>query len=217
MRAAPIPILAAAVALAGCGQDEPTPPATTTTQAAGSDQCKQVEAPPTRNVKLKPPGATVKGEKLTARVETSCGDFEIDLDTGGSPKTASSFVHMVENGVYEDTTFQRIVPGFVIQGGDPLGDGTGDAGYTVEETPPPDATYTRGVVAMAKTPAEPPGTSGSQFFVVVSADAGLPADYAILGEVSDGDETIAAIESQGVPGAETEPKQPVVIEQITIE
>jgi cyclophilin family peptidyl-prolyl cis-trans isomerase len=210
-----LPIIVAVIALAACGEDEE--PATTT-QSSTAD-CERAEEPQPKNVKLKRPTATVEDEEPTALVETSCGEFEIALDTRDSPKTAASFVHMADEGVYDDTSFQRIVPGFVIQGGDPLGDGTGDAGYTIEETPPPDAEYTRGVVAMAKTGAEPPGTSGSQFFVVVSADAGLPPDYAVLGRVRSGEGTVDKIAAQGDPssGQTGTPLQPVVIEKITIE
>ena len=75
--------------------------------------------------------------------------------------------------MYDGTAFHRIVPDFVIQGGDPLGDGTGGPGYFVDEPPPADTEYTRGTVAMAKSQVEPPGRSGSQFFVVVGADAAL--------------------------------------------
>jgi cyclophilin family peptidyl-prolyl cis-trans isomerase len=218
-RLVPICTLALAAVLGGCGGDEET---TSTTAASGGGECEPAEEPPVRNVKLDPPAGSVKGERLEALVKTNCGDFVIKIDTKGSPKTAASFAHMADEGVYDDTLFQRIVPGFVIQGGDPRGDGTGDAGYSVEEPPAPDATYTRGVVAMAKTGAEPPGTSGSQFFVVVAADAGLPAEYAVLGEVTSGEETLDAIEAQGNPpddadpAAVVEPKKPVVIEEITI-
>src|SRR5439155_1334669 len=82
--------------------------------------------------------------------------------------------------------FHRIVPGFVIQGGDPKGDGTGGPGYKVVEAPPKTLQYTKGVVAMAKTQLEAAGTSGSQFFVVTGEDAQLPADYALLGKVTGG-------------------------------
>ena len=74
---------------------------------------------------------------------------------------------MAENGVFDGTPFHRIIPGFVIQAGDPAGTGSGPGpGYSVDEPPPDDTSYTEGVVAMAKTEAEPPGRSGSQFFVV---------------------------------------------------
>jgi cyclophilin family peptidyl-prolyl cis-trans isomerase len=151
-------------------------------------------------------------------VETSCGSFDIELDTASSPKTTASFAHLVEEGVYDGTAFHRIVPDFVIQGGDPLGDGTGGPGYYVDEPPPNDVEYTRGTVAMAKTEVEPPGRSGSQFFVVVAADAGLPTDFAVLGEVNSGLDVVQRIAEVGDPaaGQEGAPLAPVVIEGITL-
>ena len=152
-------------------------------------------------------------------VDTSCGSFEIALDTKGNPKTAASFAHLAENGVYDNTLWHRIVPGFVIQGGDPQGTGSGGPGYSVDEPPPPDAAYTRGVVAMAKTEAEPPGRSGSQFFVVSGADAGLPPQYAIAGEVTSGFDVVKLIEGFGDPasGGTGTPLEPVVTNTVTIE
>ena len=100
-----------------------------------------------------------------------------------SPKTTASFASLVRKGFFDGLTFHRVVPGFVIQGGDPKGDGTGGPGYTTVDTPR-DAAYTSGVVAMAKTGAEPAGTSGSQFFVVTGDNASLPPDYAVLGKVT---------------------------------
>jgi peptidyl-prolyl cis-trans isomerase B (cyclophilin B) len=210
----------ASLMLAACGDDEDsTPPATTGTTGAAS-ACEEVEAPQPKQVKLKPPKENVTpGEHITATVETNCGDFEIRLDTRKFTKTASSFVHMVKHGVYDDTTFHRVVPDFVIQGGDPKGTGSGDAGYSIREEPPVKTSYTRGVVAMAKTAVEPPGTSGSQFFVVTEADAGLPPDYAVLGKVVGGEEAVDAIAAQADPALGPEggkPVSPVVIERIKL-
>jgi cyclophilin family peptidyl-prolyl cis-trans isomerase len=149
-------------------------------------------------------------------VETSCGTFEIELDTSGSPKTATSFASLAEQGFYDGTPFHRIVPGLVIQGGDPTGTGTGGPGYSVDEPPPDDLAYLRGTVAMAKTGAEPPGRSGSQFFVVTApADAGFPPDYALLGTVSEGYESVQRIE-QLASAQDGPPTDPVVITKITI-
>jgi cyclophilin family peptidyl-prolyl cis-trans isomerase len=214
-------LAAGALALGACGGDEEEEPATTaatTAEADASEACAPVDAPVPKDLKLgKPSGNEVKpGEKVTATVETNCGEFQIALDTKGSPETASSFVHMVEEGLYEDTPFHRVVEGFVVQGGDPAGDGTGGPGYTTREPPPSDTAYTKGVVAMAKTGVDPPGTAGSQFFVVVGADAGLPPDYAVLGEVTGDDEALENIESVGVPGEDGPPQVPVVIEKITL-
>ena len=128
-----------------------------------------------------------------ARVLTNCGEFEITLDPKRAPKTGGSFASLVGKRFYDGLTFHRIVPGFVIQGGDPDGTGGGGPGYSVTETPPADLTYTKGVVAMAKTATDPAGTSGSQFFVVTGEDAGLPPEYALLGKITKGQEVVDKI------------------------
>jgi peptidyl-prolyl cis-trans isomerase B (cyclophilin B) len=185
-------------------------------EKVAANGCKEVEAPEPKQVSFKAPDEVLKkGEEATAVVETSCGSFEIALDTERAPKTANSFAFLAEEGFYDDLTFHRIVPEFVIQGGDPEGTGTGGPGYKVEEKPPANLAYTKGVVAMAKSPAEPPGTSGSQFYVVTGADAGLPPEYALVGKVSEGIDVVEKI--GGLPVNGEEPKRPVVIEKVTIE
>jgi len=213
-------VVAGAFVLGACGEDEAD---TTTTGpgAAAAEACEEVPAAEPKRVKLKPPRRQVgPADEITATVETNCGDFEIALDRKVSPKTVSSFVQLVEERVYDGTPFHRVVDGFVIQGGDPAADGTGGPGYTITEEPPPDTSYTEGMVAMAKTGLEPAGASGSQFFVVVTADAALPPEYAVLGELSGGEETVERIESLADPalGPEGgEPAVPVVIERITLD
>jgi cyclophilin family peptidyl-prolyl cis-trans isomerase len=183
---------------------------------AGANGCKKVEAPEPKTVSFKKPKQVLKpGEEATAVVKTSCGTFEIALDTKRAPKTANSFAFLAEEGFYDDLTFHRIVPEFVIQGGDPEGTGTGGPGYKVVEKPPSNLAYTKGIVAMAKSSAEPPGTSGSQFYVVTAPDAGLPPEYALVGKVSKGYSTVARIGNLGTP--EEKPKQTVLIEEVTIE
>ncbi|HET7574342.1 MAG TPA: peptidylprolyl isomerase, partial [Solirubrobacterales bacterium] len=174
-------VVAAILISRGGGSDEDSG----STAAAGAAGCKRVEAPAPKEVSLKAPGqALQRGEAVTAVLKTSCGTFAVALDTERAPKTANSFAYLAEEGFYDGLSFHRIVPGFVIQGGDPLGNGSGGPGYSVDEKPPPNLAYTRGTVAMAKTSAEPPGRSGSQFFVVTGADAGLPPEYALVGKVS---------------------------------
>jgi cyclophilin family peptidyl-prolyl cis-trans isomerase len=157
-------------------------------------------------------------ESLTATVDTSCGRFDIQLDTSNSPKTANSFAYLAKQGFYDDTTFNRIVPHFVIQGGDPLENGMGGPGYTVVEPPPANASYRMGTVAMAKTAVAPSGQSGSQFFVVTAADAGLPPNYAILGKVSSGFDVVKKIGTLGDPasGDVGKPLATVLIRQISV-
>jgi peptidyl-prolyl cis-trans isomerase B (cyclophilin B) len=186
------------------------------TTEASAKGCRHVEAPQPKHIMLKAPPQTVKpGEELTAVVQTSCGTFDIALDTKQAPKTTNSFAYLAERGFYNDLTFHRIVTGFVIQGGDPLGTGTGGPGYTVVEKPPANLSYTKGTVAMAKSSAAPPGSSGSQFYVVTAANAGLPAEYALVGKVSKGYDVVARIGKLGTPAEK--PKQTILIEKMTIE
>lgn len=184
--------------------------------SGGVDGCEEVSAPEAKNVSFRAPKQTVKrSDELRALVETSCGDFEIALDAKRAPKTVNSFVFLAREGFYDGLGFHRVAPDFVIQGGDPLGDGTGGPGYSVDEEPPPNLSYTKGVVAMAKSAAEPPGRSGSQFYVVFAADAGLPPEYALVGKVDEGMEVVERIGSLATP--EQTPSQPVLIDRIAIE
>jgi peptidyl-prolyl cis-trans isomerase B (cyclophilin B) len=203
-----LPASLAFVLLVGCGGGGGE-----TSSVALPAGCTEVSAPPAKHVKLSRPTETLSGP-ATATVETSCGSFEIALDTARAPKTTSSFAYLARRGVYDDTLFHRIVPGFVAQGGDPTGSGSGGPGYFVDEAPPQDLSYTRGIVAMAKTSAEPPGRSGSQFFIVTTADAGLIPDYALLGRVTSGFDVVQRIEQLGTPSGK--PNAPVVIKRITI-
>jgi peptidyl-prolyl cis-trans isomerase B (cyclophilin B) len=183
---------------------------------AGAKGCKEVEEPAAKHVSFKAPKSTLKpGQPATVDVKTSCGSFDIALDTKRAPKTTNSFAFLVKEGFYNGLDFHRIVPGFVIQGGDPLGTGLGGSGYTVKEKPPANLSYTRGIVAMAKSGSEPPGSSGSQFFVVTGADAGLPPEYALVGKVSKG---MGVVERIGKLGTKTEkPTQTILIEKMTLE
>jgi cyclophilin family peptidyl-prolyl cis-trans isomerase len=124
-------------------------------------------------------------------------------------------VTLAREGFYDGLGFHRIVTGFVIQGGDPRGNGQGGPGYTIREPPPDDVVYSDGVVAMAKTATEPPGTSGSQFFVVTSDDAQLDPVYALLGKVTKGLDAVHRIELTPA-GPDERPIVPIVIKKVTI-
>lgn len=202
-----------ALAASGCGGEDEGEP-----RSSAASGCEQVEAPPPRQVQLRKPRLVAPPPGTRAVVDTSCGAFTIALDSRRAPKTTASFAFMAERGLYDGTSFHRVAPGFVIQGGDPLGNGEGGPGYFVDERPPEDLVYSRGLVAMAKTQAEPPGRSGSQFFIVTApADAGLPPDYALLGRVSDGMDTAERIERLGAPGGDGPPSVPVVIRSVAVE
>jgi len=186
--------------------------------SSASGDCEDVSTPAAKDVKLSQPPLNAPPAGTKATVETSCGSFTIALDTERAPKTSASFAYMAEQGAYDDTSFTRIAPGFVIQGGDPTGTQSGNAGYTVEEAPPADVQYSEGVVAMAKSGAEAPGTSGSQFFVVIGPGASsLPPDYALLGKVDSGMDVVQRIAAIGTDtGSDGPPKSPVVIKKITV-
>jgi cyclophilin family peptidyl-prolyl cis-trans isomerase len=155
-----------------------------------------------------------KSTPHTVNVLTNFGSFDIRLDVQDSPCTTSSFAALVRQRFFDGTRFHRIVPGFVIQGGDPTATGRGGPGYTVVDVPPPNSLYTKGVVAMAKTASEPSGTSGSQFFVVTGNDAGLPPQYAILGVVTKGLRVVERIGKLGNPVNEQPTRRVVVLQMI---
>jgi peptidyl-prolyl cis-trans isomerase B (cyclophilin B) len=204
------------------GSDDSSKSKTTANKEAGKATekgatCKEVEQPEPREESLpKPKMTTKKGEKVTAVVETNCGTFDIELATTEAPTIANSFAYLAEEGFYDDLTFHRIVPEFVIQGGDPEGTGSGGAGYQVVEAPPKNLKYTLGTVAMAKTETDPSGTAGSQFYIVSGPQGEtLPAEYALAGHVTNGLDVVEAIGELG--GPEEKPTQPVVIEKMSIE
>jgi peptidyl-prolyl cis-trans isomerase B (cyclophilin B) len=154
-------------------------------------------------------------------VATNCGTFAFTLDVKDSPKTSASFYSLVKRGFFDGLTFHRVAAGFVIQGGDPAGTGTGGPGYTVVEPPPAGTQYVQGDVAMAKTQAQPSGASGSQFFVVTGANitqsAGLTPDYALLGKVVSGMGVVEAIGAlPTTPAQDGSPSPPVVMSRVTV-
>jgi cyclophilin family peptidyl-prolyl cis-trans isomerase len=218
-------MLTLALALAACGGDDDGDEATpkkrpASTERPAAPQCEQVAQPdPKPDGGAKAPAKTLDSKATyDVVVTTSCGDFTIRLDLTSSPKTSASFISLAESGFFDATIFHRIVPGFVIQGGDPTGTGTGGPGYSTRDKVPRSATYTKGVVAMAKAQTEPPGTAGSQFFVVTGGDVGLPPAYALLGRVVKGQDVVDAIGELGDPasGGTGTPLQPVVIEKTTV-
>jgi peptidyl-prolyl cis-trans isomerase B (cyclophilin B) len=165
---------------------------------------------------LKPPPQTVnRGDHFVAVIETNCGRFEIRLDARRSPRVVNSFVYLARSGFYDGLLFYRVVPNFVIQGGDPTNNGTGGPGYSVVEPPPPGFKYRRGTVAVAKTLVAPAGASGSTFFIVSGSDGRLlPDEYAEIGQVSTGLATVKRIGALATPSER--PSQVVRIDSIRI-
>jgi cyclophilin family peptidyl-prolyl cis-trans isomerase len=219
------------VLAAGCGKaDKPAASKTTSTntqadsttgtQPAASG-CKPATPKNKGEQHLAKPTATLPpGKKATLQLITSCGRIDIALDVKRAPRTAASVAYLARKSFYDGLSFHRIAKlptggDFVIQGGDPTGTGNSGPGYSIKEKPPAGVQYTRGVVAMAKTEIEAPGTSGSQFFIVTAEDSGLPADYAILGKVIKGDDVVTRIAAVPTDSSER-PTAPVVIEQAKV-
>jgi cyclophilin family peptidyl-prolyl cis-trans isomerase len=158
-----------------------------------------------------PPAMSIDPKKLyTATIETSAGTMTAELFPQDAPKTVNNFVFLAREGFYDGVIFHRVIPGFMIQGGDPTGTGTGGPGYRFEDEPVT-RRYTRGTLAMANAGKN---TNGSQFFVM-HADYGLPPNYTIFGKLLTGESVVDSI--AGAPtGAQDRPARPVEIRSITI-
>jgi peptidyl-prolyl cis-trans isomerase B (cyclophilin B) len=220
-------LAAVALGVAACGDDESTSdePSAGATQTQARTQappaasgCERAEEPKPKDVEdiRRRPAKLDRGKTYTAVMETTCGTITIRLASREAPKTVASFVGLVRQDFYDGLAFHRIVPGFVAQGGDPAGTGEGGPGYEVVEAPPSNLRYSKGVVAMAKTELDDPGTSGSQFFIVTGDDAGLPPDYALLGRVQGSDDVLARLDEVPNDPSDNKPTEPVVIEDVTI-
>lgn len=189
-------------------------------QVAGSpkpsvSKVAQSKTPP--KISINPAGT------YTAVMRTSLGEVQIRLDASNSVNAVNSFVALARNGFYDGLQFHRIVKDFAIQGGDPKGDGSGGPAYKTLDAVPPGFRYVRGTVAMAKAASEPPGTAGSQFFIVPtdSAATRLTPDYAVLGKVVQGLDVVDKLNQvptkAGIPGGEaSKPVNPVYIEKVEI-
>jgi peptidyl-prolyl cis-trans isomerase B (cyclophilin B) len=215
-----------AALLAGCGSKKPAASTAASTEAGKTtttfptgpvkDGCVVLPSAPKMgpNNQKKPTTLLASGKHYDVTMKTNCGSFTFRIDQAQSPHASASFVDLVKAGFFDQTIFHRIAVGFVIQGGDPTGKGTSGPGYETVDTPPATATYTHGVVAMAKTSVAAPGTAGSQFFVVTAANAGLPPAYAIIGTVTKGLDVVDRIGKLG--DTQQLPTMVVEIEKATV-
>lgn len=204
--------LAAALA-AACnvgGTPSPSGSASTAPSSAGSSAA-------TGTCPTKQPPPLAAGEKRLVTIATAEGEIGITIEADLSPTAAGNFVALAECGYYDGVVFHRVVPAFVIQGGDPTGTGTGGPGYTIKDEAVT-ATYGRGTVAMARTPA--PDSVGSQFFIVLDDEARTSLadpttnNYQIIGTVTVGMEAVDAI-AAAAAGQEF-PASPVVMDKVTV-
>jgi cyclophilin family peptidyl-prolyl cis-trans isomerase len=159
-----------------------------------------------------PPAMTIDLSKLyTATIETSAGSITVELYPAHAPQTVNNFVFLAREGFYDGVIFHRTISGFMIQGGDPTGTGTGGPGYRFRDEFHEKTTYNRGTVAMANAG---PNTNGSQFFICHD-NVGLPNAYTIFGEVADGMDVVDVI-AEAPTGAQDRPIEPVTVNSVTI-
>jgi cyclophilin family peptidyl-prolyl cis-trans isomerase len=159
-----------------------------------------------------PPMIIDTAKNYTATMVTSKGTLEIVLDAIGAPTTVNSFVYLARWHYYDGIVFHRVIPGFVLQGGDPTGTGAGGPGYKFNDELPKAGRYELGSLAMANAG---PHTNGSQFFVISGPDGmRLPPLYALFGKVVKGLDVVEVI--NGIGTSSGKPKENVVIESVTI-
>ena len=197
----------------------PTPTGSPTPAGVACGGTKPKAASVKKKTYKKPPKMTIDRNK-TYRVimKTSCGTIELQLDPKAAPNTVNSFVFLAKSHFFDGLIFHRIHKDFVIQGGDPTGTGSGGPGYKTVDTPPKDAKYPVGVLAMAKSQDEAAGTAGSQFFIVIGQEAPLPAEYAIIGKVIKGQDVAEKIGALEIQKNQTDgpPVLTVYTEKVTI-
>jgi cyclophilin family peptidyl-prolyl cis-trans isomerase len=153
------------------------------------------------------------GKNRTALIKTNMGDIKVTLFEDKAPITTRNFIALVESGFYDGLTFHRIIKGFMIQGGDPKGDGTGSSNKTIPLEIHEDLTHVDGALGMARS--EDPDSASCQFYVCDGPQHFLDGNYAVFGKVVEGMDVVREIAS--VPTDENDrPLEPVIIENITI-
>jgi peptidyl-prolyl cis-trans isomerase B (cyclophilin B) len=190
-----------------------TAPGGTVAPASKPEEKPKTEAAP---VDPKAPYKSVtfaKGEKPRVVMETTQGRIVIELWPDTAPKHCQSFVYLVNKGFYDSLTFHRIVPSFVIQGGDPKGNGTGGPGYSVPAEFSETLLHEDGILSMAR--AQDPNSAGSQFFICLGRLASLDKKYTIFGKVVEGLDVVHKIEKVPVQGER--PVTPVVMTKVYLE
>ena len=217
-------VIVLAVAIAGCGSSAkhsastttPAASSTSSTTASGSSGCRTVPVPapkpsghlPVPHLKLDP------HRTYTVTIVTNCGTFALALDVTQSPKTSASFYSLVKRGFFDGVTFHRVAAGFVIQGGDPTGTGTGDPGYMFADEFDPNLNFdVPGRMAMANSG---PGTNGSQFFITEVPTTHLNQKHTIFGQCDQPSLSIVSAIARVQRDADDKPVQPVVLNKVTI-
>jgi len=191
--------------------------APTTTGPPATARCPRTDGSEARTTRFQasPPPCINPAKRYTATLKTSEGTMVIALNTQKAPIAVNNFVSLARYHFYDGLTFHRVVRDFVIQGGDPRGDGTGGPGYTFKDELPGRGEYKIGSVAMANSG---PDTNGSQFFTITGQQGvQLPPNYSLFGEVTSGLDVAQRIEALADPGDPSQkPSRPVTIDSVTI-
>ena len=169
-------------------------------------------SPQRRTFDAEPPMCIDPAKRYTAEMVTTKGTMSISLDPLAAPKTVNNFVFLARYHYFDGIVFHRVIPGFVLQGGDPTGTGTGGPGYRFADELPAPGRYELGSLAMANAG---PDTNGSQFFVISGPDGvRLPPNYSLFGKVVSGLDVVAAIDAVGSRSGK--PSETVTIESVTV-
>jgi cyclophilin family peptidyl-prolyl cis-trans isomerase len=202
----------------------PTTTSTPTTVATNTKGCDTTKPPSSaKDQSQSAPAMKINPAKTyTAVISTSCGDMKVDLDAKNSPKGVNNFVFLARQGFFDGLSWHRVAKDFVIQGGDPKGDGTGGPGYSTVTELPKDG-YPLGTLAYAKTSDAPAGSAGSQFFIVTSdRPASLEQktngsyQYGAFGRVVSGLPVLEKLASFAPASGDGAPTQPIYIKKVTI-
>jgi cyclophilin family peptidyl-prolyl cis-trans isomerase len=207
--------LALAAIVAGCAGSTATPSPAQPSPAQPSLDQPSVDPAPTSagsGCPTAPPDPLPAGETRTVTIETAEGSIVIVVEADLGPRAAGNFVALADCGFYDGVVFHRLMPGFVIQGGDPTGTGGGGPGYEFPNDPV-SVSYDRGVVAMANAGVD---TNGSQFFIVL-VDNDLTPNYSVFGRVTAGMEVVDAIAAgPNTGGQEGRALEPVTMDRVTV-
>ena len=228
MRRLPLLLAAGLLILPACSSDSPGETTTAETTAissgvatdttAGSSAAASVcpaadgSSPRTQAFNAEPPSCIDATKTYTATMVTNKGTMVFALDPAKAPITVNSFVFLARYHYFDGIGFHRVVPGFVLQGGDPLGTGQGGPGYKFTDELPKIGEYTFGSLAMANAG---PNTNGSQFFIISGPQGEqLPPDYSLFGQLTSGDDVVKAIDALGT--GDGPPSEAVTLTSVTI-
>jgi peptidyl-prolyl cis-trans isomerase B (cyclophilin B) len=211
-------LFVALVSACGGAAGTPIPSRACTSTGSGTLCNGQLIRPPDATPLANPPAGPA-GTGVTVTLQTDKGAIVIEVYDSSAPVAATNFLNLAREGFYDGTTFHRLVPGFVIQGGDPNGNSTGGPGYTIQDEPVV-GRYARGIVAMARSPG--PDSQGSQFFIVLDDSAGQSlagGGYAIIGMVAQGMDVVDAIAAMPNAGSAQGnlALDPVVMQHVTVQ